>query len=274
MLRTMQASPGGRPGTFGRALLRVRQAQAGASAWLARRSWRLIVSASIVLAFVTLVGFSFGWITHRYPLEEALKPLPAGTAIAIDEVPETFIQALLAMEDRRFYDHSGVDIEGIVRAAWRNLQAGQIVEGGSTITQQLARLIFLTPERTLKRKVQEAAIAIWLELNMSKDRILESYLSQIYLGDGCYGLRAAARHYFGKEPRELTLSESVLLVAIIRAPSALAPTRHFEAASMRARLVLDAMVEAGYLTEPQAAAVTPERPLAEQGAAPALSGSG
>jgi len=165
--------------------------------------------------------------------------------IRIKELPQHVIDAVLAMEDRRFYYHFGIDPQGILRAAFNNYQAERIVEGGSTITQQLAKVSYLTSEKTFDRKLKEALLVLRLEMLLSKDEILERYLSVAYFGEGCHGLRAAARHYFKKTVDSLTISEAALLVAYLRAPSRLA--RQHEAAWKRHELVLQAMVETGSL---------------------------
>ena len=167
-----------------------------------------------------------------------------GNAVQTDALPEHFIDALLATEDRRFYGHFGVDVFGILRAAVKNMRAGRIVEGGSTITQQLAKLSFLTPERTFKRKLQEMYLAIYLDAKFDKDDILSMYLERVYFGNGNYGLEAAARDYFGKSYAELTLYESALLVGTIKAPSYYNPAERRERAEKRAKQVLLNMVDA------------------------------
>ncbi len=165
--------------------------------------------------------------------------------VRIKELPQHVIDAVLAMEDRRFYYHFGIDPQGILRAALNNYQAERIVEGGSTITQQLAKVSYLTSEKTFSRKLKEALLVLRLEMLLSKDQILERYLSVAYFGEGCHGLRAAARHYFKKQVDALTISEAALLVAYLRAPTRLA--RQHEAAWKRHQLVLEAMVETGSL---------------------------
>ena len=165
--------------------------------------------------------------------------------VTADELLKHFIDALLAMEDRRFYRHLGIDPVGILRAANVNVKAGRVVQGGSTLTQQLAKISYLSRARTLDRKLEEAIIALRLELALSKDQILERYLSKVYFGEGCYGLRAAARHYFDKPVATLTVSDSAFLVALLRAPTELASDR--ERARQRTRLVLQAMVDDGRL---------------------------
>jgi 1A family penicillin-binding protein len=177
-----------------------------------------------------------------------------GDKLTAADLPPHLAQAIVAIEDRRFYQHIGVDPWGILRAGWRNSQAGTTREGGSTITQQLARLIFLTPERTLRRKLQEAILAIWLESQLTKEEILLRYLNTAYFGAGAYGVDAAARRYFGKKARELDLGEAAMLAGLVRAPSQLAPTRNFGGARERQDLVLQAMVETKAITAAEAEA--------------------
>jgi 1A family penicillin-binding protein len=166
-----------------------------------------------------------------------------GDKLTAQDLPPHLARAIIAIEDRRFYQHWGVDFRGILRAGWRNSQAGGTREGGSTITQQLARLMFLSPERTFRRKTQEALLAIWLEGQLTKEEILLRYLNTAYFGAGAYGVDAAAKRYFGKKASELTLAESAMLAGLVRAPSQLAPTRNFGGAKERQETVLQAMVE-------------------------------
>ncbi|MGI9383349.1 MAG: transglycosylase domain-containing protein [Methyloligellaceae bacterium] len=166
--------------------------------------------------------------------------------VTIEEVPRHFIDALLAMEDRRFYSHLGMDPRGVLRAALFNYKAKRIVQGGSTITQQLAKISYLSSAKSYGRKVEEAVIALRLEFALTKDQILERYLSRAYFGKGCYGLRAAARHYFDRPVGKLTLSQSAHLVALLKSPTELAG--NLDALSRRERLVLQAMVEDGRLS--------------------------
>lgn len=173
--------------------------------------------------------------------------------LEIEAFPDDLVKAVLAVEDRRFYRHVGIDPRGLLRALVTNLGAGGIREGGSTITQQLAKILYLGPERRLRRKVQEAMIALWLERRLSKDEILARYLSEIYLGAGAYGVEAAARRYFDKPLETLTLGESAMLAGLIRAPSRLALTANPKGARERAEVVLTAMVEAGFLSPERAA---------------------
>jgi penicillin-binding protein 1A len=177
-----------------------------------------------------------------------------GDKLTAADLPPHLAQAIVAIEDRRFYQHNGIDLWGILRAGWRNTQAGSTREGGSTITQQLARLMFLSPERTLRRKVQEAVLATWLESQLTKEDILLRYLNTAYFGAGAYGVDAAAKRYFGKKARELGLGEAAMLAGLVRAPSQLAPTRNFGGARERQDLVLQAMVETKAITAAEAEA--------------------
>ena len=184
-----------------------------------------------------------------------------GPPATIEAMPAYLIEAVLATEDRRFYDHFGLDVFGLARATVANLRAGRIVQGGSTLTQQLAKIVFLTPERTLKRKVQELLLALWLERNFTKGEILSIYLNRVYLGAGAYGVEMAARRYFAKSVARLSLAEAAMIAGLLKAPSRYAPTRNIERARGRARQVLAGMVDAGYLTqaEADAAARNPAR---------------
>lgn len=177
-----------------------------------------------------------------------------GETVPLDRLPQHLVDAVVAFEDRRFFHHSGVNPLAVLRAAAVNLISGEIRQGGSTITQQLVKLEFLSPERTLDRKIQEALLSVWLERRMTKAEILERYLNVIYLGAGAYGIAAAAERYFGKPAADLTLAESAMLVGLIQAPSRYAPTNSIEVARRRAALVLDSMVATGALTGAQAEA--------------------
>ncbi|TXN19574.1 PBP1A family penicillin-binding protein, partial [Methylobacterium sp. WL93] len=171
-----------------------------------------------------------------------------GQPITKAELPPHLAQAIVAIEDRRFYSHWGIDLRGLVRAAWRNAVGGGVREGGSSITQQYVRLTSLNQEKTLRRKIQEAFLALRVESEMSKDDILLGYLNTAYFGAGAYGADAAARRYFGKGAKALTLPEAAMLAGLVRAPSQLAPTRNFGGAKERADVVLQTMVETGAIT--------------------------
>ncbi|MDD3836609.1 MAG: transglycosylase domain-containing protein [Phenylobacterium sp.] len=233
-----------------------------------RRRWLFLL-----VALATLIGAGFLWLSWSLPLERALEPLPSPAVVLVsadgkpfarrgaykeapidvETLPAHVPAAFIAIEDRRFYRHWGIDLRGIARAARENLRAGGVRQGGSTITQQLAKTTFLTADRSLKRKLQEVFIALWLELRLSKNEILERYLSGVYFGEGVYGLRAAARHYFDKPPEQLSLDEAAILAAAVKAPSRLNPADNPKGAEARARLVAAAMAETGAITLEQAA---------------------
>jgi penicillin-binding protein 1A len=196
-----------------------------------------------------------------------------GVPISREEVPAHLVDAVLAIEDRRFYNHQGIDPRGILRAFSRNLRAGEIREGGSTITQQLARNLIGEDERTIKRKIRETFLALLMESYLSKDEILTRYLNNIYLGAGVTGVSAAARVYFDKPVHELSLEESALLAGLIQAPSQLNPLRNLDAARKRAAVVLDAMVASGKLDEGAARAAQNRPAKLSIGQLPSTSGS-
>jgi len=174
-----------------------------------------------------------------------------GAVVTVDKLPPHVPQAVLAVEDRRFYSHFGVDPIGIARAMFINFTSGRMVQGGSTITQQLAKNLFLSPERSLGRKIQEAMLALWLEWKFTKDEILTAYLNRVYLGAGAYGVDAAARVYFNKTAQELNIKEAAMIAGLLRAPSRYSPSSNPNLAEARAQVVLDTMVEAGFITEQQ-----------------------
>lgn len=245
----------------------------------ARRWIRGLIAASI-WAIVLLAGV-IGWFAWDMPNPDDVLALetrrPAVTVTASDgtslmkvgdlygapvtlaDLPAHLPQALLATEDRRFYDHPGVDPIGILRALYANIVAGHVTQGGSTLTQQLAKNLFLSRDRTIRRKVQEALLAFWLEARTGKDGILELYLNRVYLGAGTYGVDAAARRYFGKAPRDLTLWQSAVLAGLPKAPSSLNPFRAPERAATRAREVLNDMARAGFITQAEMDAAKRDR---------------
>jgi penicillin-binding protein 1A len=186
----------------------------------------------------------------------------AGANVALKDLPPYLPKAFVAIEDRRFHSHYGVDPFGILRAAIANLLHHGVSQGGSTLTQQLAKNLFLTQDRTLLRKLQEVELAIWLERKYSKNEILELYLNRVYFGSGAYGVEAAAQRYFGKSAKNVTLAEAAMLAGLVKSPSRLAPNRNPEGAAARAKTVLAAMADAKFITEAQAQAA---------GAHPALS---
>src|SRR6516164_194474 len=178
----------------------------------------------------------------------------AGANVALKDLPPYLPNAFIAIEDRRFYSHYGVDPVGIARAAVANLLHRGVSQGGSTLTQQLAKNLFLTQERTMQRKLQEVELALWLERKHSKNELLELYLNRVYFGSGAYGVEAAAQRYFGKSARQVTLTEAAMLAGLVKSPSRLAPNRNPEGAEKRAQTVLAAMADARFITEAQAKA--------------------
>jgi len=230
--------------------------------------WFSRTSAALLGLFILLIL----WLAITAPLSKSLQPIAPpritllasdGTPIArngaivdkpvdVGTLPPHVVQAFLSIEDRRFYSHFGIDPRGLARAFWSNAFGSGMTQGGSTITQQLAKFTFLTPERSLTRKAREMLIAFWLEGRLTKDEILERYLSNVYFGDNVYGLRAASLHYFYRQPERLTLSQSVMLAGLVQAPSRLAPTKNPERAAKRAQLVLNAMVANNVITRAKA----------------------
>lgn len=184
-----------------------------------------------------------------------------GASLSVSELPDYLVDAVLSVEDRRFYNHSGVDLRGIARAMLANVRAGRVVQGGSTITQQLAKNLFLTSDRTFVRKIQEMVLAWQLEQRFSKDEILALYLDRVYFGAGAYGVEAAAQRYFGSSARHVELGEAALLAGLLKAPSRYSPANDLERAAARATVVLDLMFETGRITEDERieAAQTPIR---------------
>ena len=238
----------------------------------ARTPWRArIVKRGLKLGALILV-LLIAWLAFTTPLSRSLQPIAApsitllsaeGEPIArrgaiieapvhVADMPPYVGQAFISIEDRRFFHHIGIDPWGIARAMLRNLRLGQVREGGSTLTQQLARTSFLSPDRTFGRKAQEALITLWLEAWLTKEEILDRYLSNVYFGDNVYGLRAAAHHYFNTDPERLTLAQAAMLAGVVNAPSRLAPTGNLEGAQQRSRRVLRMMAEVGYISEAKA----------------------
>jgi penicillin-binding protein 1A len=187
----------------------------------------------------------------RYGNEIGQRGIIQRDSVPVDEMPDHVIKAVLATEDRRFFAHYGIDVFGLFRALAENLRANSVVQGGSSITQQLAKNLFLTNERTLERKIKEAFLALWLEANLSKKEILQLYLDRSYMGGGTFGIEAAADFYFGKSVKDLTLAEAAMLAGLFKAPSKYAPHINLPAARARANVVLNNLVEAGFMTEGQ-----------------------
>jgi penicillin-binding protein 1A len=241
-----------------------------------RKRWKIALYVFAALLLVTLA-----WLVITAPLSRALEPLdnPALLLISADgqpiarrgamkEAPVTIRElnpltpaAIVAIEDRRFYRHWVIDPRAIGRAMVANVRAGGVEQGGSTITQQLAKTSFLSSDRSLKRKAQEVIIAFWLEGWLTKDEILSRYLSSVYFGDGVYGLRAASHHYFDRDPGKLNLAQSAMLAGMVQAPSRLAPTHNLKGAQKRSKLVLAAMADTDVISGARARNATPARPV-------------
>ncbi|MCU0832406.1 MAG: PBP1A family penicillin-binding protein [Rhizobiaceae bacterium] len=194
----------------------------------------------------------------RFGNEIGQRGLIQRESVPVADMPQHVIQATLATEDRRFFEHIGLDFVGLARAMSENARAGDVVQGGSTLTQQLAKNLFLTNERTLQRKINEAFLALWLEANLSKSEILQLYLDRAYMGGGTFGITAAADFYFGKQLKDVTLAEAAMLAGLFKAPAKYAPHINLPAARGRANVVLNNIVEAGFLTEGQVLAARRE----------------
>ena len=248
-----------------------------------RRPWRYVAYGFFALLAATLI-----WLIVTAPLGRALEPLedpamllvseegrPIARRGAIKDEPVEVAKldpmtpaAFIAIEDRRFRSHWGIDPRAIGRAMVTNFRAGGVRQGGSTLTQQLAKTSFLSSDRSMKRKAQEVIIAFWLEGWLTKDEILSRYLSSVYFGDGVYGLRAAARHYFDRKPENLTLAQSAMLAGMVQAPSRLAPTRNLAGAQKRSRLVLQEMADNGFISQSKARATRSAVPVRNGGKVP------
>jgi penicillin-binding protein 1A len=187
----------------------------------------------------------------RYGNEIGSRGIKHNNSVALADFPDHLIKAVLATEDRRFYEHFGIDFAGTLRAIITNARAGSVVQGGSSITQQLAKNLFLSNERTIERKVKEAFLAVWLETRLTKNEIFKLYLDRAYMGGGAFGVDAAAQFYFGKSAREVNLAEAAMLAGLFKAPTRFAPHINLPAARARANVVLDNLVEAGLMTEGQ-----------------------
>ncbi len=187
----------------------------------------------------------------RYGNEIGQRGIIQRDSVPVDDLPDHLIKAVLATEDRRFFEHFGIDFIGLARALTQNVRANGVVQGGSTLTQQLAKNLFLTNERSMERKIKEAYLALWLEMNLTKTEIMQLYLDRAYLGGGTFGIAAAADFYFGKSVREVTLAEAAMIAGLFKAPGNYAPHINLPAARGRANVVLNAMVDAGFMTEGQ-----------------------
>ncbi|MBZ9702567.1 MULTISPECIES: transglycosylase domain-containing protein [unclassified Mesorhizobium] len=187
----------------------------------------------------------------RYGDEIGQRGIIQRDSVPVDEMPDHVIKAVLATEDRRFFDHYGIDVLGLSRAIFENVRANSVVQGGSSITQQLAKNLFLTNERTFERKIKEAFLSLWLEANLSKKEILQLYLDRAYMGGGTFGIEAAADFYFGKSVKDLNLAEAAMLAGLFKAPTKYAPHINLPAARARANVVLSNLVDSGFMTEGQ-----------------------
>ena len=253
------------PSGSGRSLPRKRRRS------FALRAFMILFTVGFWSVFAAGLGFGYIWMTldqkglFQIPAREpGIMVLAAdGTVLAergaffgddvrIADLPAYVPQAIIAIEDRRFRSHFGLDVLGLARAMVENLRAGRVVQGGSTLTQQLAKNLFLQPDRTMARKAQEAVLAIWLENQFSKDEILQLYMNRVYFGGGATGIEKAAQRFFGKSAREVTLGEAAVLAGVLKAPTTYNPLNHPEAAAARAREVLRDMIEAGFIDEREA----------------------
>ena len=224
----------------------------------------LVLAITIIMG--TVIG-GIGYTVYKNASEETL--LEEKTAqiredenyTKIQEMPEIYINAVIAVEDKRFYTHKGIDPISLGRAVVNDIKAMSFVEGGSTITQQLAKNIYFTQRKEIIRKIAEAFMAIEIEKSLQKNEILELYLNTSYFGDGCYTVKEATRHYFNKEPEEMTAYEATLLAGIPNAPSVYAPTKNLELAHKRQKQVLNKMIECGFLTEGEAEKIENEAKL-------------
>ena len=243
----------------------------GDDAPVVQRRWRVLHALTIAFVWLSVgVGGMLAYFAADLPSTDGLRRpetdhavtlldtggrviarrgIDAGLPVTLKDLPPHVAQAVMASEDRRFYSHFGLDFWGLGRAAWVNMQAGRVVQGGSTITQQLAKNLFLKPERTYGRKIQEALLAVYLEMSFSKDEILAIYLNRVYFGAGAYGIDAASRRYFNKPASRLTLIEAAILAGLLKAPTKYSPANGIELAHDRAGLVLQAMVDVGYIDE-------------------------
>ncbi|TAL34848.1 MAG: PBP1A family penicillin-binding protein [Alphaproteobacteria bacterium] len=235
-----------------------------------RTVFRSLLRLGLVLSLWGFAGLAviIGWCAWDLPSVSQIKPFEVqhsitilaadgtliarygglkGDSVTVSQLPPYVSAAVLSIEDRRFYDHFGIDPLGLARAIYTNLKARRWVQGGSTITQQLAKNLFLTPDKTLRRKIQEAMLALWIEHRFTKEEILSAYLNRVYFGSGAYGIDAAAKTYFGKPATDITLWESAVLAGLLKAPSKYSPSSNPKLARDRAKTVIAKMEEAGYI---------------------------
>lgn len=213
----------------------------------------IIITAicAIIFGYFTVQGYNMykGAIETTSLEDKVLDIQSISNYTRLDEVPKIYINAVISVEDHRFYKHKGIDIIAIGRAAFNDIKQISFVEGGSTITQQLAKNIYFSQDKKIERKVAEVFMAFEIEKNYSKDEILEFYINTSYFGDNCYTVKEASRHYFNKEPIKMTDYESIMLAGIPNAPSVYAPTQNLDLAKQRQKQVLSKMVEYKYLTQ-------------------------
>ena len=201
----------------------------------------------------------------RYGNEIGRRGILHSDAVPLDEIPDTLIKATLSTEDRRFFEHFGIDVLGTFRALIENVRANEVVQGGSSLTQQLAKNLFLNSERSLQRKIKEAFLSIWLEVRLTKREILKLYLDRAYMGGGAFGVEAAAQFYFGKSVRDISLAEAAMMAGLYKAPTTYAPHVNLARSRARANEVLSNLVEAGFMTEAQVygARANPATPITQ-----------
>ena len=254
----------GKPGRGG-----TRARRAASPARRRRLTWRIAKWSLVFVLWLVVLGAGFvGYYAHDLPdtghLTGPETPLSItvlaadgstvadvgemwGELVPVAEMAPVLPRAVLAIEDRRFFEHGGIDAFGVIRAAWQNAVEGRVVAGGSTISQQVAKLVFLTPERSVRRKIQEAMLAFWLEREFTKEEILTIYLNRAYFGAGAYGVDAAARRYFGRSARDVDVAQAAMIAGLLKAPSRYSPANDLALARRRADIVVDAMVDAGFL---------------------------
>ncbi len=245
--------------------------------------WGAVLGLWMLIATVGVIGLVFASLPSIQSLEIPKRPPSiqivsldghpfamrgeSGPAIHLRDLPRYVPQAFIAIEDRRFYSHHGIDPIGITRAILTNVLRRGVSQGGSTITQQLAKNLFLTQERTLTRKLQEAVLALWLERKLRKDEIIEIYLNRVYFGAGAYGVEAAAQRYYNKPAKQLSLAEAAVLAGLVRSPSRLAPSRNPNGAERRAQIVLAAMADMKFISDDAAkvALISPAQAIKQVG---------
>lgn len=225
--------------------------------WLKRILILVIISIVIAVGVIVFLGYQeFRDALNKMPLEEKIASIEEGKSyITIEELPQIYLDAVVAVEDHRFYEHGAVDIISLGRAFVTNVKERELSEGGSTITQQLAKNTYFTQSKSFIRKIAEMFMAIEIENHYNKDKILELYVNTNYFGDGYYGIKRACNGYFKKEPMDMTLYEATLIAGVPNAPSIYAPTRNLDLAEQRQKQVVYAMIEYGKLTTQEASSI-------------------